>query len=323
MESIKDLSNQVFSLSDEEKIILKTLTDGPLNSYQVYQKTKNRTIVKLQRAGVDNWLDRSQKRPSLNELEFVLKKYVGKTKTKQDEFKYYLTTKGMLAVLSETNIDEIYLFNKYCEFLSNKINDKKLFDSIKKFIKGQVEVFLAWHYTYGIKLHDLKQSQTYFRKFFESVDENVYTQFPPLDKKLQSIKPILEDYHVAATVLYFLDEAANPKNEHYDFFEGMNPELNKQIYSKLKFFALHIERWYLYLEKLQDANWQLISLPIKYQKTASIDLEKSNKKIKSTLLRLGMDKKFIDSVLHVMSNYSHTKLGTADDLKATEAVFGI
>ena len=38
---------------------------------------------------------------------------------------------------------------------------------------------------------------------------------------------------------------------------------------------------------------------------------------------LGMDKKFIDSVLQVMSNYSHTKLGTADDLKATEAVFGI
>ena len=36
-----------------------------------------------------------------------------------------------------------------------------------------------------------------------------------------------------------------------------------------------------------------------------------------------MDKKFIDSVLYVMSNYSHTKLGTADDLKATEAVFGI
>ncbi len=323
MESFKDLSNQVFSLSNEEKIILKTLKERPLNSYQIYQKTKNRTIVRLQRAGVDNWLDRSQKRQSLTELEFVLKKYVGKTKTKQDEFKYYLTTKGMLAVLSETNIDEIYLFNKYCEFLSNKINDKKLFDSIKKFIKGQVEIFLAWHYIYGINFHDLKQSQTYFRKFFESVDENVYTQFPPLDKKLQSIKPILEDHHVAATVLYFLDQAANPKNELYDSFEGTNLELNKQIYEKLKFFALHIERWYLYLEKLQDVNWQLISLPIKYQKTASIDLEKSNKKIKSTLLRLGMDKKFIDSVLHVMSNYPHTKLGTADDLKATEAVFGI
>ena len=323
MESIKDLSNQVFSLHDAEKIILETLTDGPLNIYQVYQKTKNRTIVKLQRAAVENWLYKSQKRQSLHELEFVSKKYVGKTKTKQDEFKYYLTTKGMLAVLSKVNIDKIYLFNKYYEFLSNKINDKTLFDSIKKFIKGQVEIFLAWHYTYGIKLHNLKQSQTYFRKFFESVDEHVYTQFPPLDKKLQAIKPLLEDYHVAATVLYFLDEAANPKNEHYDSFEGTNPELNKQIYSKLKFFALHIERWYLYLEKLQDANWQLMSLPIKYQKVASIDLEKSNKKIKSTLLRLGMNKKFIDSVLHVMSNYSHTKLGTVDDLKATEAVFGI
>jgi len=255
MESFKDLSNQVFSLSDEEKIILKTLIDRPLNSYQISQKTRNRTKVRLQRTGVDNWLDRSQKRPSLNKLEFVSKKYVGKTKTKKDEFIYYLTTKGMLAVLSQVNIDEVYLFNKYCEFLSNKINDKKLFDSIKKFINGQVEVFLTWHYTYGINLHELKQSQNYFRRFFESIDEKVYTQFPPLDKKLQSIKPILEDYNVAATVLYFLDEVANPKNEHYDYFEGTNPELYKQIYSKLKFFALHIERWYLYLEKLQYANW--------------------------------------------------------------------
>ena len=323
MVSFNDLSNQVFSLSKEEKIILKTLIDGPLNSYQIYQKTTKRTIVKLQRAGVDNWLDKSQKRPTLNGLEFISKIYVGKTKTKKDEFKYYLTTKGMLAVLSQVNFDEIYLFNKYCEFFSNKINDKKLFDTIKEFIKGQVEVFLAWHYTYGINLHDLKQSQNYFRRFFESIDENVYTQFPLLDKKLQAIKPILEDYHVAATVLYFLDEVANPKNEHYDFFEGANPELNKQIYEKLKFFALHIERWYLYLEKLQDANWQLKSLPIKRQETARIDLEELNEKIKSTLLRLGMDKKFIDSVLHVMSNYPHTKLGTADDLKATEAVFGI
>ncbi len=323
MESIKDLSNQIFSLSDEEEIIMKILIDGPLNSYQIYQKTKKRTIVRLQRAGVDNWLDRSQKRSSLTQLEFVSKIYVGKTKTKKDEFKYHLTTKGMLAVLSQANIDEIYLFNKYCEFLSNKINDKKLFDSIKKFIKGQIEIFLAWHYTYGINLHDLKQSQNYFKRFFESIDENAYTQFPPLDKKLQSIKPILEDYNVAATVLYFLDQAANPKNEHYNSLGGTNPELNQQIYSKLKFFALHIERWYLYLEKLQDANWQLKSLPMKYQKTANIDLEKSNEKIKSTLLRLGMDEKFIDSVLHVMSNYPHTKLGTAEDIKATEDVFGI
>jgi len=323
VKSIKDLSNQVFSLADEEKIILKTLIDGPLNTYQVYQKTKNRTKVRLQRAGVDNWLDKSQKRQSLNELEFVSKKYVGKTKTKQDEFKYYLTTKGLLAVLSKVNIDEIYLFNKYCEFLSNKIDDKKLFDSIKEFVKGQIEIFLAWHYTYGINLYDLKQSQNYFKRFFESIPENIYTQFPPLNNTLQSIKPILEDYYIAATVLYFLDEAANPKNESFDLLEGTNLELNKQIYEKLKFFALHIERWYLYLEKLQDANWQLKSLPIKYQKTARIDLEQSYKKIKSTLLRLGMDKKFIDTVLQIMSNYPHTKLGISDDLKATEAVFEI
>ena len=213
MINLSQLTQKVFKLKQEEKIILKFLAEKPLSAHQIYKKTTRYTLVSLQRTGVENWLKGTQSRPGLVGLNFVTVKYVGKTNAKNNHMVYYLTTKGMMACLTNIkSLEEIYLFNRYCEFISERIGDHILFDIVKNFVKSQIQVFLAWHYTYRINLHELISIQSYFKSFFENIDPDFYIQFQKYDQEsYQTTKEIFEYHNISANKFYFIDLFANHK----------------------------------------------------------------------------------------------------------------
>ena len=320
MINLSQLTQGVFKLKQEEKIILKYLAEKPLNAYQIYKKTMNYTRVHLQRTGVENWLNGTQSRPGLIGLDFVTAKIVVTPKNKKNQTIYYLTTKGMIACLTKVKfLEEIYLFNKYCEFISDRINDPILFDTIKKFVKSQIQVFLIWHYAYGINLHELTSIQSYFERFFENVDSDFYTQFQKYDKEMhQTTKKILEHHNISSNVLYFIDMVANPENAEHLKYMGLNKTLSKQVYEKIKFNALYVQRWYRHLERFQDVGWKSMSSVLKSTKFLEINSEMTKNKTKGILIKLGYDKQFVESVLHVMELNKTKRLGLAKNLEISE-----
>jgi len=323
MVNLSQLSQGTFKLKQEEKNILKYLAEKPLNAYQIYKKTMNYTKVNLQRTGVENWLKGTQSRPGLIGLDFVTAKIVVTSKNKKNQTMYYLTTKGMIACLTKVkSLEDIYLFNRYCKFISDRISDPILFNVIKNFVKSQIQVFLVWHYTYGINLHELTSIQSYFERFFENVDSDFYTQFEKYDKEIhQTTKDILENHNISSNVLYFLAMVANPENAKHLKYMGLNKALSKQVYEKIKYNALYVQRWYRYLERFQDVGWKPMSSVLKSPKFLQIDSEKTGKKIRMILTKLGYDKQFVESVLHVMGSNKIKGLGLAKNLEISENLF--
>lgn len=320
MVNLSQLSQGVFRLKQEEKIILKCLSEKPLNANQIYKKTKSHTQFSLQRTGVENWLNGTQSRPGLIGLDFVTVKYLGKTNAKRNHKVYYLTTKGMMACLTKIkSLEEIYLFDRYCKFISVRINEPILFDIIKNFVESQIQLFLAWHYTYSINLHELTSIQFYFKSFFENVDADFYMQFQKRNQESHCIvKEILEYHNISLNALYFIDLVSNPETSKRLKYMGNNKVLSKRVYEKMKYNALYVERWYQHLEKFQDVDWKLRSSLLKSPKFLQINSEKTKNKTKTILTKLGYDKQFVVSVLHVMGSNKIKGLGIAKNLKISE-----
>ena len=323
MINLSQLTQKVFKLKQEEKIILKFLAEKPLNAHQIYKKTMNYTRVNLQRTGVENWLKGTQSRPGLIGLNFVTVKYVGKTNAKNNNMIYYLTTKGMMACLTNIkSLEEIYLFNKYCEFISERIGDHILFDIVKNFVKSQIQVFLAWHYTYRINLHELISIQSYFKSFFENIDPDFYMQFQKYDQEsYQTTKEILEYHNISANTFYFIDLVANPENYENLKDLGLNKTLSKQAYEKMKYNVLYVEYWYQYLERFQDVEWKPMSSILKSPKFLQINSEKTKNKTKTILTKLGYDKQFVETLLHIMESNKIKDRGLTKQVKISEEIF--
>ena len=83
---------------------------------------------------------------------------------------------------------------------------------------------------------------------------------------------------------------------------GLDKSLSKQVYEKMKYNALYVQQWYQYLEIFQDMNWKPISSVLKQSKFLQINSEKTENKTKTILAKLGYDKQFVESVLHVMQS---------------------
>lgn len=323
MVNLSYLSQSVFRLKQEEKIILQYLSEKPLNAYQICNKTEKYGKVNLRRTGVMNWLNGTQSRPGLIGLDFVTKKIVKTPKNKKDQATYHLTTKGMMACLTKVNpIERIYLFDRYCKFICERIDDFNLFGIVKNFIKSQIEVFLLWHYIHGINLHELISSQSYFERFFEHVDSDFYKQFQKYGKLIpKASKSILENHNISSNTLYFLDMIANPENTKYLKLMGLDKDLSKQVYEKMKYNALYVQHWYQYMEVFQDVDWKSLSYVLKSPKFLQINSEKTKNKTQTILIKLGYDDQFIESAFHVMESKKVKGLELTKNLKISKELF--
>jgi len=121
---LADCSNVVFSLDKESKYILEILSkNGPLSEYQIAKIGNN---YNLSRDSIRRRIYGTTLLPSLFDLEFITIVNTEKHRTGKEIKKFGLTFKGIIAVLTRINFEDIYItkyfYSKMKQLLGNKIN---------------------------------------------------------------------------------------------------------------------------------------------------------------------------------------------------------
>lgn len=140
-------SKDVFSgLEYGENRILSILAkNGPMNQKEIgilaskYASSFNRWGVKKRLNG-----------SSFHFFGLIPCNYVQTIQINKKETKYGLTVKGLLAVLSQTKFEDIFLIKRFLEFLKEWTSDPKWIDYTLNYIKYEISYLLFYNYIQGI-----------------------------------------------------------------------------------------------------------------------------------------------------------------------------
>lgn len=158
------MSNVVFNLDEPEKRILKYLAlKGPMNLSELAQHTTKYAY------SLDRWSLKKHLEGSSRFIGLIPYEYVSSIKNNKKETKYDLTTKGVLASLSFTLLDEIIQYQNYVKVLKDYFPHEGIENFIKGVITEFIKLVLFWHYLNGINLTNLKSSEFYFSNFIDGV----------------------------------------------------------------------------------------------------------------------------------------------------------
>lgn len=262
--SFEKLSAQVFDLEKQHKLILKNIAvrKVPPNLKDIEKFIAKSESSYLSRTSVRRRINGSSTLIGLIPLEYV--EGISSDKPHyRNEKDYYLTLKGMIASLSSgITIERIYSFSCYFDFLSKIIEDKKIFEVVKKYIKTQIRYFLSWHTAIGLQITKLTLSFIYIQNFFDSFWESKVTEIPwsRLSKNnSEYLKKVFEEHAMLEKTLDKIQKrnlfSSLTVDPHSLFFDKIKTDCS----NKMSVYYI-IKYWYWFIEKLQLDYWEKSSL---------------------------------------------------------------
>jgi len=157
------LSKKVFDLDEPDKRILKYLAlYGPMNLSELAKHTTKYAY------SLDRWSLRKHLEGSSRFIGLIPYEYVSLTRLNKKETKYELTTKGVLASLSNVPLEKNVSFKNFVNDLKKYCNYELEF-IIKDFINVFIKLILHWHHITGLDITKLKSSEFYFMNFIDSI----------------------------------------------------------------------------------------------------------------------------------------------------------
>ena len=268
-----------------EKAILYTLAkNGPMSLVALVKTLSIFGGWEVDRNTIKRRLDGLTNHISLIDYEFVKEMEPEVRKPGKPGKIYCLTTKGFLAAFSTgLSFERMGIFKKYTTFLDellkrkitsigidngfdSTLDDKtkqKILDTITRFIKYQIMIFLIWHETNETSIRKKRNSNWYIEEFFKNNNEYIHQEFPMLlpEKLENEYKEILREYFTCSKILQGLDE-----------FTSFQDNLSKKIKYHFEMIRSFVFEWYLYFDKLQTVN--PIGKPYDIKKMPSIVLSR-------------------------------------------------
>ena len=207
---LQKISHQVFDLDDSYKGILYTIAlNGPLYIGQITKLSKkNLSAWEVEQKQAYRRILGTKRLFGLLEKEYLFSIPVKQKKRGHPNRIFCLTLKGMLAALStKIELEKIYLFKNYIEFICAPLKHPELKAVIKNFIKDRIFLFLAWHGAHNIQLQQQIGSRDYFEFFFNNLKTDFLFWYPAnLDEeKKKNYEEILNRYVDSSRNLYILD----------------------------------------------------------------------------------------------------------------------
>lgn len=264
--NLKTLSDEVFDLEKQYKFILQSIA--------VRKNTPNLDDIEkfVARSDTSN-VSRSAVRRRLNGsstlMGLIPSEYVSDITNEKPHYRnekdYYLTLKGMFAILSSVMpMERIYSFYSYFDFLSKMISNNTILDLVKHYVKSELRYFLSWHAVMGLQLTKLTYSFVYIYNFLNSNWEykiaelpwsklgkegsnnfqSMFVEYITLQKTLEKIKK----QNLFPTIII------EPQNIWFD-----NIKIEDKSKNEMSVFYL-IKYWYCFIEKLQLDYWEKSSL---------------------------------------------------------------
>ncbi len=313
--SLKTLSEAIFQLPDEYKGIIYCIAkDGPALINEITEKTESYGSWDTNRWSAKRRIYGTQTFFGLVPCEYLIEKQPIKRRRGKEGNILCLTTKGMLAALSTgLDLDEIYLYKKYIDFVHKrlKINVKrigsdktkprnfetlldknKLRDMIKNFIQSRIYLFLIWHYVNGIQLQKQIATQPFFVDFYNNVNEYFHNKFPEIKDKefTKYCRNILRDNFVYSRTLHALDVIADTTS--IVKLPNENESIKQFLFEKLGMTSDYIWYWPYYMEKIQlignnvDDEYDPRAIPdFIYKPVRGIDIEIAGKLGETKLIK--------------------------------------
>jgi len=241
------LSSKVFELENSYRIILKYLVykENPEKGAIVQEiaEYSQQSDTPLEWHVIKKKLTGTKQTLGLIPLEYVYEKYEGRGRGNKQNNTYHLTFKGLLAALSTgVQLDKIYLYKNYINFLNKIIDNVKIMNVIKQYFKSEIHVFLLLNYLQGLKLQSLTNTHQYFKSFLDqevshSSSFGIYVANENIRDK---IRLIITDYFSSKIVLRLMGEneiipALHPFWRKQEFLEKFDQQLSKpNLYDSLK-----------------------------------------------------------------------------------------
>ncbi len=270
--SLKTLSDAIFQLPKGHKgIIYRIAKKGPGILNEITKETESYGDWATDRWSAKNRIYGSDKFFGLIPCEYLVEKEHDTPQRGKQGKIFCLTTKGMLAALSTgLNLDEIYLYKKYIDFIYQRLNfkvkkvgwdkvptvedlldKKRLRDIIENFIRTRINLFLIWHYVNGLQLQKQIATQNYFADFYRNINEYFYEKFPTVKEKqlAEYCRYVLRDNFVYSKILHVLDNLADPTNT--ETFPNVPAPMKQWLFHKIAMTSQSIWYWPYYVEKMQ------------------------------------------------------------------------
>ena len=341
----KTLSEEIFQLPGAYKGIIHHIAkNGPSILNEITEKTESFGKWQCTRWAAKKRINGTPRFFGMIDCEYLIQKDPKTNRHGNAEKIYFLTTKGMLAALSTgLDIDEIYLYKKYIDWIykrlkikvkrmgSDKINNVKLDESklikiIDGFIKSRINIFLLWHYVCGIQLQKHVGTQAYFMDFFNNTNEYFHNKFPKIPDKdlVRFSRSVLRNSFIYSKNLHALDNIADISKDWK--FPNENDSVKQHMFEKISMISNYIWYWPYHMEKVQqignntDNEYSVNPIPdFTYNPYNGIDIsieivEKTDRKrtqsslfsqVKSNLVELGIDEKYVEELVHYIWDKHH------------------
>lgn len=343
--SLETLSDEIFQLREGHKgIIYHIAKKGPGILNEITKETERYGKWATDRWSAKNRIYGSDKFFGLIPCEYLVEKEHDKPQRGKQGKIFCLTVKGMLAALSTgLNLDEIYLYKKYVNFIYRRLNlkvkkvgddktptyedlldKKRLHNIIENFIKTRIKLFLIWHYVNGIQLQKQIATQDYFTDFYKNVNEYFYDKFPTVKEKqlAEYCRCVLRDNFVYSKIFHVLDNLADPTN--VEMFPNVPAPIKQWLFDKIAMTSWFIWYWPYYIEKMQligtnfKNEYDVKSIPdFIYQPNKGIDIvcvgttkkivEKPtlHLRVKSDLKKLRIKRNYMKDIIDKVWNDPH------------------
>lgn len=238
---ITNSSKAIFSNLYEtgELRILRILAErGTLNQKEIGELTNFGAWISFDRWGVKRRLEGKGTFLGLIPYEFIYG-----VKRNQKETQYELTLKGLLAILSEKKLEEVYLIKRYKRFLRQLNNDPKILRWAIDFIKSEIALILYHNYLKGFDWTKLMITRRYwheFKQYDHDVIKNFFIDTTFLDEQNFTHYDIVKDQYLknffildACTSPITLGQTRNWYEDELEFEES---------------FRKYVDRWYMYID---------------------------------------------------------------------------
>lgn len=229
-------SNEVYGLDIHYKSILYIIArNGPLLISNIVKISGDQIPKsKIDQHTAYRRINGTPEKFSLLEKEYLFATLAPKGKRGNPQKIYHLTLKGMLAAVSFLiEIEDVYLFKRFVNFVCRPLRDDNLKELIQNYIKYSILLFLSWHFIHGISLQKQIASELYFEHFFENLNLNITRMYSekinPEDRR--NYRQMLEDYIATRETIEMLTVLADPAET---IVISANPEETSKVEEQTK-----------------------------------------------------------------------------------------
>jgi hypothetical protein len=336
----KNIAISIFKLGLEEEGILHTVANnGPMVLTNISSITENYEKWHCTRWAAKRRIEGTPKTLGLIPNEYLIPKEHEERIRGKDGRLFYLSTKGLFAALSTgIELEQIYLYREFIEFLRKQVtreitnrpktkqicNPVLIADIFEEFIKNRIHLFLIWHESAGINVSRIKTFQHYLMDFYSKVDELFYSKFYKVDESKEIFyKQLLQKNFILTKTIHALDNIAHPDLN----FGNESKNTNQFFQDRILMAGNYVWKWPYYMEKMQfaryDENKVYSNIPeFIYQPPTGLDIGNFinvNEKninffdiVKEELEELGIKKDYSDNVLKYIWDKPHKKFETVE-----------